>query len=594
MAIRICDILDYETDIAPYPFVKLYSGVGSGKSFFAGRMITGDEKCKMPPHNILIITSRRAKVEETLKDMGVLITERLTQSGNLNFEVWQTGEDRPYEYEKYLKEIKGNSEWGDFSYLSYNKSAVCTNAYISAHLRYVYNPEDPVTHLWNKFDAIIIDEVHSLVTDSTYQSAGFDVLSFIEEYVKLQKEGKLLECACKHLILMTGTPQPFEAATKHIDFPKGKTNKLKWFDKCENVVPENIVLIDQQTTKSKIAELLSNGEKVIYFTNHTLTESGVRENFDLSDDVNIGVSFSNDDKRKRLSPEEQQKIKEIDESLSKCFIPNSIQFFVTTSRNKEGININNTDYHNMFVETHLFYDIVQMAGRVRSGIENLYIITDTYQFKYGGNFTDILFSKKTMVVNADISNSDDEANKYLISEYLSNEKELDKNYEERKKNLLHYIKYIEDRFAYVRYNVFRQRFEYFRIKESAEIIANNCIDKFKAILLEDMPKIEQFFKMWFPDVSVKREETAEAYCKNYLFSLIGKKPFITLNKDELKTHASVIRERFGVDIKSPKILLGMVDENFKLGRKTDNEVILFYGAEDPRTKRKPMGKARNR
>ena len=45
MAIRICDILDYETDIAPYPFVKLYSGVGSGKSYFAGKMITGEEKC---------------------------------------------------------------------------------------------------------------------------------------------------------------------------------------------------------------------------------------------------------------------------------------------------------------------------------------------------------------------------------------------------------------------------------------------------------------------------------------------------------------------------------------------------------------------
>ena len=594
MATRICDILDYETDITPYPFVMLYSGVGSGKSYFAGKMITGDEKCKMPPHNILIITSRRAKVEETLKDMGVLITERLTQNGNLNFEVWQTGEYRPYEYEKYLKEIKGNSGWGDFSYLSYNKSAVCTNAYISAHLRYVYNPEDPVTHLWNKFDAIIIDEVHSLVTDSTYQSAGFDVLSFIEEYVKLQKEGKLLECACKHLILMTGTPQPFETATKHIDFPKDKTNILRWFDKCENVVPENIVLIDQQTTKSNIAELLSNGEKVIYFTNHTLTESGAREKFDLSDDVNIGVSFSNDDKRKRLSPEEQQRIKEIDESLSKCFIPDSIQFFVTTSRNKEGININNTDFHNMFVETHLLYDIVQMAGRVRSGMKNLYIITDTDQFKYGGNFTDIIFSKKIMVVNADISNSDDEANKYLISEYLSNEKELDKNYEERKKNLLYYIKYIEDRFSYVRYNVFRQRFEYFRIKESAEIIANNCIDKFKAILLEDMPQIEQFFKKWFPNVSVKREETAESYCKNYLLSLIGKKPFITLTKEELKTHTTVIRERFGIDIKSPKKLLKMVDEKFNLGRKTDTEVILYYATEDPRTKRKPMGKARKR
>ena len=147
----------------------------------------------------------------------------------------------------------------------------------------------------------------------------------------------------------------------------------------------------------------------------------------------------------------------------------------------------------------------------------------------------------------------------------------------------------------MRYNVFSQRFEYFRIKESAEIIANNCIDKFKAILLEDMPQIERFFKMWFPNVSVKREETAESYCKNYLLSLIGKKPYITLTKVEWETtHKPIIRERFGVDIKSSKILLGMVDKNFKIGRKTEKELILYYGTEDPRIKRKPMGKARKR
>ena len=109
-----------------------------------------------------------------------------------------------------------------------------------------------------------------------------------------------------------------------------------------------------------------------------------------------------------------------------------------------------------------------------------------------------------------------------------------------------------------------------------------------------MTQIEQFFKKWFPDVSVKREETAEAYCKNYLLSLIGKKPFITLTKEELKIHTSVIRERFGVDIKTPKKLLKMVDEKFNLGRKTDTEVILYYGTEDPRIKRKPMGKVRKR
>ena len=63
---------------------------------------------------------------------------------------------------------------------------------------------------------------------------------------------------------------------------------------------------------------------------------------------------------------------------------------------------------------------------------------------------------------------------------------------------------------------------------------------------------------------------------------------LSLNKDEVKTLVSVIAERFGVDIKSYKKALEMVDEKFQYRRKTDKEVILFYGTEEPRTKRKPM------
>jgi hypothetical protein len=83
--------------------------------------------------------------------------------------------------------------------------------------------------------------------------------------------------------------------------------------------------------------------------------------------------------------------KELAES---SLLAEDIYFFVTTSRNKEGININNKDIKYMFVETHLMYDVVQMAGRVRCGVEKLYIISNAEQLKNDCNFIDRKFSKK--------------------------------------------------------------------------------------------------------------------------------------------------------------------------------------------------------
>ncbi|MBR5124685.1 MAG: DEAD/DEAH box helicase family protein [Clostridia bacterium] len=185
----ICDVINYAQDIQPFPIIKIYSGVGSGKSFFATTMIKGSEKYGIPKHNVLIITSRRIKVEETLKEMGVLITEKITKNGNLNFDVL-TGAIPPDESEQYAKAIKYTYDWGESTYITYNKSVICTNAYISAYLKYIHNPNDPVTHIWNKFDAIIIDEVHSLITNATYQPAAYAVLSLIKEYLNLYQNNK--------------------------------------------------------------------------------------------------------------------------------------------------------------------------------------------------------------------------------------------------------------------------------------------------------------------------------------------------------------------------------------------------------------------
>ena len=73
-----------------------------------------------------------------------------------------------------------------------------------------------------------------------------------------------------------------------------------------------------------------------------------------------------------------------------------------------------------------------------------------------------------MVANEHWINSDDEANKYLINEYFNKAEEKKWEDEERLNYIRKYVNYIESRFSYVRYNVFKQKFEFFYQKENAE------------------------------------------------------------------------------------------------------------------------------
>ena len=46
-------------------------------------MMTGSDEYRIPEQSVLLITSRRAKVEETLKEMGVVVKPTINKNGNL-------------------------------------------------------------------------------------------------------------------------------------------------------------------------------------------------------------------------------------------------------------------------------------------------------------------------------------------------------------------------------------------------------------------------------------------------------------------------------------------------------------------------------
>ena len=66
----VAKVIDYEKDIAPHRCIGLWACVGSGKNYFAESFITGNAKYGIPQLTVLIITSRKSKVVETLSEFG--------------------------------------------------------------------------------------------------------------------------------------------------------------------------------------------------------------------------------------------------------------------------------------------------------------------------------------------------------------------------------------------------------------------------------------------------------------------------------------------------------------------------------------------
>lgn len=71
----LSNAIDFARDIAPYRWISIWAGVGAGKNSFAEKLISGCPREGIPKMTVLIITSRRAKVLETLSNASREITD---------------------------------------------------------------------------------------------------------------------------------------------------------------------------------------------------------------------------------------------------------------------------------------------------------------------------------------------------------------------------------------------------------------------------------------------------------------------------------------------------------------------------------------
>lgn len=335
---HLYEVIDFERDIKPYRLIRLYAGVGAGKNEWT-------EKLAEQGYNILLITSRA--------------NTATAQAKKLNAKRHLSWEDI----------IEAADSWGETPL----DRVCCTNSDIEKYAREKYDPDNPKTHIWNLFDFIILDEAHSLTADAGFSEAPFYVLQFLMHAYKKNR-------GC-HIVLMSGTQEPINWVFEG-ERNQERVHELDYFDQCRHIDPDRVHFWPRFSGIRQMVALWKQGERIIYFANkidsikdciRILTEEGVPE-------ADIGVSYSDKGKDKDFSAELLQKKDRIkDELIRTEHVPKDVKILLTTSTNKEGINIRDEDIQAMFSESCQREELVQMAGRVRSRLKHFVVLYDASQ-----------------------------------------------------------------------------------------------------------------------------------------------------------------------------------------------------------------------
>ncbi len=434
---RVSELLNFERDIEPNGVTAIWAGVGSGKNTFIeglhktivhddGTEERIDVKGIAENHRVLLITSRTAKVTET--------------------------ESRHAEdYLPYLTDIRDLDNWDLDEYD--NKSYVCTSAHIKERIIKDYSPlESEQTLFWNRFEYIIIDEFHSLVTDATFSDTAYIMKCFIDKVYDDCIKGKPTDKIKPKLIFMSGTPYTTKKLISNFEYTEHNLLEGAIF-----VKPKKINFTYYKDSLKSIIYTLKHGGTVVYYMCcldkldeliETAKSIGI-------DETQIAVSVSDTDTKRKLKADYKETIYKniaiVESHLSeKMTLPENIKFFITNSKNKEGINIE-TSPDLLVLEQHYHTDIVQICGRFRNGVDYVEILHDAKQFTLPLSYSREEEYQRAQGLYA--------ANQFFNK--LIAEKDIDLTvfpaYSD--KSVVEFIEYIEKSTPFIRFNPFTNSFE---------------------------------------------------------------------------------------------------------------------------------------
>jgi len=351
--------------------------------------------------------------------------------------------------------------------------------------------------------------------------------------------------------MMSGTPKPVtwlydtKGCEKHV-------HTIDLYDKCRHVEPKKVWFYPKINIAADIAYELKKGERIVYFATQTdhmkqliteLNEKGIPNEW-------IGISYSDDpEKDKKFDEALVRKRRCISEYLAKYKgIPEHVRILITTSKNKEGINIEDTDIKTMIIESHQRDEVIQMAGRVRKDLDHLIVLHDAQQHSstYDPDICALSFASCAS------------ANKILENKRTKVTFDLQK-----------FIPKIVKQLPYLRYNPFTEQFEKYygsavghRLTYRAEHDFQAYVDLWRSPLDNDCYIGEDFFREWFPSAKFTLyeapflDETVWAYIRTYklldrVFSLEERDALVAMVMESIKTHEQNPERLITSDMKSP-------------------------------------------
>lgn len=275
---RVSDVLDYERDIKGKRLVRLRAGVGAGKNYWVRHLPE-----KHPDLQILMITSRKNVAEAEAFQLGTDCKIHTSRLINIRDREWYT-------------DYAGNL-------------LVCTNGYIEHFFKNIFDIQNQQTHLWDKFDLIIIDEAHSLTSDASFADSPFYVERFIHHALRLNSNCDIL--------VMSGTPAPTDWLFTDEHWGTQYAS-IDLYDKCIHLVPDSVFLMCREAVPERIHTLWSHGKRLIFFVNSVkkmveLIKALQHEGIPLSD---MGIAFSSSDNADLLPPPNFSIPKNVFDSIS--------------------------------------------------------------------------------------------------------------------------------------------------------------------------------------------------------------------------------------------------------------------------------------
>lgn len=492
----VSDVIDWDTDIEPYQVTLIICGCGSGKTTWIENLADSYMSNKTN-HRIAQITSRSSKRKEELASghdySGIVNYEDNVKLDPYSYYQRCTSSDTPEGYEKYLCE-NGNLVQNAVVVPIQIDSFFVEGSFIGDEILF-----NTIDSLWSNFDLIVVDEIHSLLLDSSFMISQARLGEMIKAFVKRCTDPN------KHMILMTATGNCIKPILK------GWIKNLHVLDlskKTFSVTPKEIRVTPIEQVKREQEILYQNNIKFIYFYNGKAIK--------LSDycrdtalDKKDGVSLFTDPKLREIlrctDPEEYKKMIEVEEYLAKhqCF-PDYIKFVLSTSKYREAVSIKNYDFLYMYVDSHIPDEVIQYSGRLRCSSYTLTIVDGAFQYgsKALNEIEKYAESKEADIKEANefFNRSDDKTFRYFaIGRFESKYRSL--------KNITYKNRLYK---PFIFFNPFTLEFEYNQLKADGLKYIAECIEKWNSLDRTKKTSFSKYIRSWFSTkVNVQNYETKE-------------------------------------------------------------------------------------